>query len=624
MARDEDMFRDVDELTENTDYEDSEEFYPKRKSAAELQLEEELRRDTEELDKQENKQSNKKDDKMEDKKELEKQDSNKQTSEQKAPASKKADEDKKDTVAKQNDKTKPKKDDDEKSGSKTAETQKSTLQTEESKDKKSGAKKTKKPAKEKTKKDKSSKAGKEEPKVEIIDEPGNKWIAVMAASILIIAIVVALYFAFSPTPEENNENEVIAAIVNGQPIYESDVDFRTQSLQGIGFSGVPRDTVLNQLIEEELIKQDAKERNIDVSIAEAEDALEERLKESGMTLEDFRKDVERNGYTYEQMIQFYRAQAIITKYMEETFNETTVTEEETESYYDENKEEFTIDELITVRHLLLMFENKSQNETLKEAEDIMNLLETEDFCDLVTEHSDDTATVENCGELQYSREANIVPEFKEATFNMDVNETRMVKTSFGYHIVEKLDSEKNSIRDISEVREEIEQYLKSKKEADAYEERVEQLKENSIIEIYTDGEQIENSEQKAEAQAVNDSEQIPDTDTQKTENSEDTKKTKEVILTAQSRIKELATCLNKNGAKMYTVYWAPDNEVQLDYFEEYQDLISVIECDPESEEYDQACEGKDFKAYPAWEIDGEKYPGVQSLRKLSEITGCTY
>jgi parvulin-like peptidyl-prolyl isomerase len=52
------------------------------------------------------------------------------------------------------------------------------------------------------------------------------------------------------------------------------------------------------------------------------------------------------------------------------------------------------------------------------------------------EHSDDTGTKENGGDLGMFERRMMVQEFDEAVFNLHVGEVSdIVKTSFGYHII---------------------------------------------------------------------------------------------------------------------------------------------------------------------------------------------
>jgi len=51
---------------------------------------------------------------------------------------------------------------------------------------------------------------------------------------------------------------------------------------------------------------------------------------------------------------------------------------------------------------------------------------------------------------------------------------------------------------------------------------------------------------------------------------------------------------------------------------EYQSLFKIIECDKETD----LCIKKEITRTPTWEINGKFYPGIKSIKELSDIAGC--
>ncbi|MFA5258719.1 MAG: hypothetical protein WC979_10135 [Candidatus Pacearchaeota archaeon] len=50
----------------------------------------------------------------------------------------------------------------------------------------------------------------------------------------------------------------------------------------------------------------------------------------------------------------------------------------------------------------------------------------------------------------------------------------------------------------------------------------------------------------------------------------------------------------------------------------YQNLFKIVECDKETD----LCIKKDITGTPTWEINGKFYPGIRSIKELSDLTGC--
>jgi foldase protein PrsA len=148
---------------------------------------------------------------------------------------------------------------------------------------------------------------------------------------------------------------------------------------------------------------------------------QEELKALGLTEQDVRADV--------------RAQLIAEQIFDQVTKDVTVTAEDVKSYYDDNTEQFEVPESREVAHILV--------ETKKEAQDLYaQLQDGADFAALAKEHSTDTASAENGGELTDER-GSFVPEFEEVAFELDTGAVgEPVKSEFGWHIIKALEDTK--------------------------------------------------------------------------------------------------------------------------------------------------------------------------------------
>ncbi|GAA4282455.1 SurA N-terminal domain-containing protein [Gaetbulibacter aestuarii] len=102
----------------------------------------------------------------------------------------------------------------------------------------------------------------------------------------------------------------------------------------------------------------------------------------------------------------------------------------------------------TVRHILIPFVGatratpdvtKTDAEAKKTADSIYNIIEKNrsKFTDLL-ELSSDQVSNQNNGEIEFAYTASFAPEFKDFSFNNPVGSLKVVKTSFGYHVIEIL------------------------------------------------------------------------------------------------------------------------------------------------------------------------------------------
>ena len=83
----------------------------------------------------------------------------------------------------------------------------------------------------------------------------------------------------------------------------------------------------------------------------------------------------------------------------------------------------------------------------------------------------------------------------------------------------------------------------------------------------------------------------------------------------------LAQHLRRSGAKMYGAYWCGHCQDQKSLFGRAFNQIRYIECDARGPSGQPSlCQRAGIQGYPTWEINGRKYPGVQSLETLARIS----
>ena len=77
-------------------------------------------------------------------------------------------------------------------------------------------------------------------------------------------------------------------------------------------------------------------------------------------------------------------------------------------------------------------------------------------------------------------------------------------------------------------------------------------------------------------------------------------------------------CLTENGLKMYGTEWCSHCQNQKKLFGKSFKFIDYIDCDRSK----GLCLTNGIKGYPTWKINGESYPGEQSLERLAQLSNC--
>ncbi|MHC4806831.1 MAG: peptidylprolyl isomerase, partial [Planctomycetota bacterium] len=151
-------------------------------------------------------------------------------------------------------------------------------------------------------------------------------------------------------------------------------------------------------------------------------------------------------------------------------------------YYEENKEQFTIAEQVRVAHIVKHIDWQTDEaaayETTRRAED--ELKGGAVFEVLVVKYSD---CPDNGGDLGYIMRGEMVEEFDDVVFNLDVGEVSGIfRTRFGFHIAKVYGRKPVVVRALEEVKDEIIEELKKQMREKATDEFIDRLRSKARIE----------------------------------------------------------------------------------------------------------------------------------------------
>ncbi|MCL5746110.1 MAG: peptidylprolyl isomerase, partial [Acidobacteria bacterium] len=138
----------------------------------------------------------------------------------------------------------------------------------------------------------------------------------------------------------------------------------------------------------------------------------------------------------------------------------TPTDAELQRMYDQNKDRFRTPERVKVRHILLTTTGKSPQEEAAikaKAEDLLKQVKAgANFADLARKYSNDPGSASKGGDLDWIVRGQTVPEFEQAAFSLKPGETsNLIKTQYGYHIIQVLAKEPAHLKTFEEVKNEL-------------------------------------------------------------------------------------------------------------------------------------------------------------------------
>lgn len=146
------------------------------------------------------------------------------------------------------------------------------------------------------------------------------------------------------------------------------------------------------------------------------------------------------------------------------------TEEEVKKYYDDNMDKFQKGESVNASHILVDSEDKA-NEILAK----INAGEVS-FEDAARENST-CPSKDNGGNLGEFTRGQMVPEFDEAVFSMEVGSVSApVKTQFGYHLIKLISKQEASTYVYDEIKAQLADMVNQEKKQAAFQSKINRLK----------------------------------------------------------------------------------------------------------------------------------------------------
>lgn len=272
------------------------------------------------------------------------------------------------------------------------------------------------------------------------------------------------------------ENVKVAAIVSGEEIPMSDVNRLVQSVvqdhpalaadtpEAKANLKKVRDDVLENMISQRLLVQEAQRRNLMPTKEKIDEAVWD-FKKGFNTPADFNKWLADEGKT-EQDLRDLLSRRLASETLKKTLvADVAVTDVDIQKYYEDNKAEFVIPESVWVRHIQLSFPKnateKQKDELRKKAQDVLKkaVYANANFAELAKDHSDDKVSATRGGDLGVLVRDDILdPAFAEAVFNTPIGKvnSKLIETKHGFNIV-KVDRKKPS-RTMALT--EVQQYIK--------------------------------------------------------------------------------------------------------------------------------------------------------------------
>lgn len=289
------------------------------------------------------------------------------------------------------------------------------------------------------------------------------------------------------------ENKIVA-IVNEDAITQADLDIALAAVVAEyrqSYSGdelamkieEARQEILNQMIEDRLILQEAKRYKIEVDEAEVEERISD-IRSRFVSDSDFDDALDESGITFDILKNRYREQIMMGKLVNyEVRERVVVTPTEISEYYANHTDEFNSPGSARLKNIIVRFEGDDLLAKQK-VDDIYRLIkEGRDFADVARQYSQGQNAQEG-GELGFVEKGQMRKEFDDAVFNLEPGEVSPpIKTQTAYYIFKVEEKKGSYLRSLPEVRNHIENLIFQEKAKKRYKEWMDKLKRNAFIQI---------------------------------------------------------------------------------------------------------------------------------------------
>jgi peptidyl-prolyl cis-trans isomerase C len=280
--------------------------------------------------------------------------------------------------------------------------------------------------------------------------------------------------------------------------------------------------ILDQMIDDRLLIQEAKRKGIKVSQIEIDDGVKKvrsRFTKPDGSLDDdqFNKEMQKEGMTYDEFRKHIQEQLLTIKLIDQEvktkvpppsdsdikdlydtldalLHDKPIPAGHTPSEIDEMKSlakavDRRFGERVRARHILVRVApdaSKADKDAalakIKEAQ--ARLKKGEDFAAVAKKYSDDPGSKDRGGDLGYFGRGDMVPEFDKTVAALSVGQTSdIVTTEFGYHIIQVQEKKASTPMSLDEIKDDLREYLYQQRGAKRFDTYVKDLRTKADVKI---------------------------------------------------------------------------------------------------------------------------------------------
>lgn len=317
------------------------------------------------------------------------------------------------------------------------------------------------------------------------------------------ALVPLLLLMLALSPSANGRVvERIVAVVNNDILLQSELDerlrpllpqlrqipdqqTRAQRLQQL------RRQMLEHMIDEEIIKQEARKLKITVSEQDLERAVKDVMRKNNLTREQLEQALQQEGkgiHQYKNDI--LRPQLLRLRVLNvQVRSRVSVSDDEVKAYYQNNLRKLGVETKVKARHIFIAIPAEATAAVVRQRKQVALALLAKvkggaDFAEMARKHSEDPVTRADGGDLGWFGRGTLPSNVENVVFAMKKGGIKgPLRTERGFHLIQMVDRKESSARSLAEVQEELREQIYGEKLEKATKAWLTEKRKSSHVEI---------------------------------------------------------------------------------------------------------------------------------------------
>ena len=337
---------------------------------------------------------------------------------------------------------------------------------------------------------------------------------IAAVAILTIAVSAMGCKMIEKTPEAIQKT--VLATVGNEKVTKGDLDkqmskYDAQFKQQYGNDYATNDKVkdqikqtkqkiLDQLVTEKILLKKADELNLKPSDDDINSKVEDTINQYKTQYPEegqFESVLQQNGITEDELKESLKKQIIESAVQDDILKDITVTDDEVQTYYDENKDsKYSVGAGATVAHILIAEKasdgSVDYDASLQKANSLKSQIDGgADFATMAKANSTDTGSAAKGGSLGFVayNSTQLVPEFVAGFKDLKEGEvSQPVKSQYGYHIIKATGLKDAEVTPLDKVKDEIKSTVLQQKQQTTFNAKIEEWKTD--LKVKTNADQL--------------------------------------------------------------------------------------------------------------------------------------